>query len=114
MRGARCVGGGASCQIVVQQDAQRGAIHVVILFRPQRPEEAGQTSQTQGERQRNEVDEDVHDRFPTERRGAGASECRDRARSALSVTSNDEPDIAAAAINGVTKPAIAIGTANVL
>ena len=37
-----------------------------------------------------------------------------RARRALSVTSIDEPDIAAAAISGVARPAIATGTATAL
>ena len=44
--------------------------------------------------------------------GAGArSSPRRRARNALSVTRIEEPDIATAAISGVTEPAIAIGTA---
>jgi hypothetical protein len=33
------------------------------------------------------------------------------ARKALTVTSTDDPDIAKAAINGVTRPAMATGTA---
>ena len=36
---------------------------------------------------------------------------RRRTRNALTVTRIEEPDIATAAINGVTNPAIAIGTA---
>ena len=48
--------------------------------------------------------------------GAGVASARvgSRARRAFSVTSSEEPDMATAAISGVTSPAIAIGTATAL
>ena len=39
---------------------------------------------------------------------------RSRARNALRVTRSEEPDMATAAISGVTRPAIASGTASAL
>jgi hypothetical protein len=61
----------------------------------QRPEESRKPGQPEGKRDRYEIDQHIHDAR--------------LARSALRVTSTDEPNIAAAAISGVTKPAIATG-----
>jgi hypothetical protein len=104
--------------IVVIQDTDRGSLHVVILTVPQRPEEGCEPGEAEQQRHGHQVDQHRHgDRAP------GAPVCGDaadpgarsspqrRTRNALTVTRIEEPDIATAAINGVTKPAIAIGTA---
>jgi len=85
---------------VIRDRAPSRAFEVVILAAPERPEECQQPDKTQSQRKRHEDHQDFHD-IP-----------RGCALSAFSMTSRDEPDIAAAAISGVTRPAIAIGTAS--
>ena len=103
--------------IVIVENADRGSLHVVILAAPQRPEKGCEPGEAEQQRHRHQVDQHGHGRVPGadscgQSTGAGArSSPRRRTRNALSVTRIDEPDIATAAINGVTKPAIAIGTA---
>ena len=87
-------------RFVISDGAPGRAVEIVILPAPERPEKCQQPDQTQSQRQRDEDYEDFHD-AP-----------RGRARSAFSMTNREEPDIAAAAISGVTRPAIAIGTAS--
>ena len=63
---------------------------------------------------RHEIDEHVHAGTACREASQAAAEAaaaRGRARSALSVTASDEPDIASAAISGVTAPKMASGTA---
>jgi len=104
--------------IVVVENTDRGSLHVVILAASQRPEEGCEPGEAEQQRHGHEVDQHGHgDRAPDthvcgEAVDPGARfSPRRRTRNALSVTRIDEPDIATAAINGVTKPAIAIGTA---
>ena len=95
--------------IVVVENADRRPLQVVILAVAQRPEKGGKPAESEQQRHGDEIDEDVHG----ERRGCvraslgnggvrRAPTVRRRARKALSVTRIEEPDIAAAAINGVT------------
>src|SRR5260221_11372761 len=82
--------------VVVVEDALGGAIEVVELARAQRPEEGQQADQAEAERQRDEKEKDAHRRDPPK-------------RSALPITSSEEPDMAMAAISGLTGPALASG-----
>src|SRR6476620_6332758 len=80
--------------IAVVENTDRGSLHVVILPAPQRPKESCEHGEAGDP-------------------GARASPRR-RTRNALTVTRIEEPDTATSAINGVTRPAIAIGTAMAL
>ena len=104
--------------IVIVENADRGSLHVVILAAPQRPEKGCERGEAEQQRHGDQVDQHGHgDRAPgahvcAEAADPGArSSPRRRTRNALTVTRIEEPDIATAAISGVTKPAIAIGTA---
>ena len=99
---------GRRLDVVVVENAQRGAVEVVVLAARSDHRKAASPVRPERQRHRHEIDQHVHGARP---RGARALRARRRARSALSVTRIEEPDIAAAAISGVTKPAIAIGTA---
>ncbi len=87
--------------IVIQQDANGRAVEVVILARTQRPEKHAKAAETKEKRDRNENSKTVH-------------RADVRKRRALAITIIDDPDIAKAATNGVTCPAIANGTATIL
>ena len=87
-------------RIIVHQRAPGGAFEVVVLAGLERPQEGAEAEQAEPERDRHEIDQDFH----------GDASPR-FARSALSVTRIDEPDMASAAISGLAKPSIAIGTA---
>jgi len=88
-------------QIVVGDRAPGGAVEIVELAASERPQEGRKAEAAEREGERNEIDKDVHRAAPP----------RSRALSAFSVTRTDEPDMASAAISGVTKPATASGTA---
>jgi hypothetical protein len=75
---------------------------VVVLAVLERPEKSHQADETKRQRQWHEKYQDFHQPTPL------APRC---ARSAFDITSNDDPDIAAAATSGVARPAIASGTA---
>ena len=111
-RAARSV---VALEIVVREHTNSGTFKIVELPVADRPDEREQAGQAQAERQRHEIDEDVHGRTAmacgTSFAAAAAARGIRRSRKALSVTRIEEPDIAAAATNGVTKPAIATGTA---
>ncbi len=107
--------------IAVVENTDRGSLHVVILAAPQRPKEGCEPGEAEQQRHGYQVDQHGHgDRAPgTDVCGEAAdpgarSSPRRRTRNALTVTRIEEPDIATAAINGVTRPAIAIGTAMAL
>lgn len=106
MVGARRVrrGGGCPSRLIVGDRPPGGAIQIVILTVLEGPEKGGKPKGAEHDRKRNQIDQDFHQIV---------SLCR-RARKALSITSSDEVDIAAAAISGVTRPAIASGTASAL
>ena len=87
-----------------REDAHRGTVDVVVLTALERPQKGDQPGQAEHQRHRHQVDQDVHEPNPG----------RSRARNAFTVTRSEEPDMASAAISGVTRPAIAIGTANKL
>ena len=91
--------------LVVGDRPPRGAVEIVILTAAQRPQETAEPEQTKQQRQRHEVDQDFHHVTSGPAR---------RARRELSMTSSEEPLIAAAAISGVVKPAMATGTASTL
>ena len=92
-------------RLIIGDGAPGRAFKIVILTAFERPQEAKQADQTEAQRQRHQNDHHFHDDPPFATR---------RARSALSITRMEEPDIAAAAISGVTTPLIAIGTARIL
>jgi hypothetical protein len=123
--------------VIVGQNAKRGAVEIVVLAAFERPQEGDQPGEPKHERERDEVEQDVHDTSSTAvgatsprifasgyTRGtaiAGAGNSLNcsprigsRARNAFRVTRIEEPDMATAAIRGVTRPAIAIGTAKAL
>ena len=87
--------------VLVDQDTERRTVEIVELARANRPEKGGQRGKAEAERERDEQGEAVH-------RAAR------RRRRALATTSSEDPDIASAAISGVTRPAIASGTARTL
>src|SRR5689334_18558827 len=91
--------------IILRNGTPCGPIQIIVLATLQRPEKADKPGEPKEQSKRNKIDQDFHgNSFP-----AG-----DRARSEFNITRSDEPDIAAAAINGVVKPATAIGTARKL
>ncbi len=95
-------------QIVILQNAPLRPFQVVVLTGFQRPQERCQAQQPEKQRDWNEIDQHVHQpRSPA---------CADPnlRRSALAVTTIEDPDMARAAMSGVTKPAIAKGTATTL
>lgn len=104
----------AFSQIVVRQSSDRGTLEIVELTVAQRPDKCTEPGKPKAKRDRQKKNDDVHDAAAS---CSGCVVCRltDCAaplrRTAFSVTSTDEPDIAAAAINGVTRPATASGTA---
>lgn len=85
--------------LIVVQDAQSRAVEILELPRPGSPEERRQAEQPKPQRNRHQNRQDRHFAAP-------------RSRSALATTTSDDPDIASAAISGVTSPAIARGTAS--
>src|SRR5690606_34790471 len=115
----------ASILFVVEQDARRRTVEVVILTVAQRPEEGGQRNTAEEKRQRHEIDETAHRHAPAKSGTAGEESASDvfraerlllpvRSRSELATTMMDESDMASAAIRGVTRPAIASGSATAL
>src|SRR4051812_40367270 len=93
------------CSVVIGDGAPGRAVEILVLTILERPEKREQTGETEPERQRHENDEDFHQDLRT---------ATERARSAFTMTRIEEPDIAAAAISGVTIPLIATGTASTL
>ena len=86
--------------VVVEKNAIRRAFHVLVLTAPQRPEENRQPATAEDETRPQQIQDDVHANL--------------RRRKLLAITSSDELDIAAAASQGVTKPATASGTISTL
>lgn len=84
--------------LVIDQDTQRSAIEIVKLSAAQRPEKGPQSEQAQAQRNGDQDGYARHLAAPFN-------------RNAFATTMTDEPDMASAAINGVTIPMIAIGTA---
>jgi len=91
--------------IVVGDGPPGGAIEILILSILERPEKREEAGKAEAQCQRHENDEDFHQDLRT---------ATERARSAFTMTRIEEPDIAAAAISGVTMPLIASGTASTL
>ena len=91
-----------SSSAMARQAAPSRSSYCPLLSDQRNPIEA---DQSEPKRQRHENDHHFHHTPPDATR---------RARSAFSITSTEEPDIAAAAIRGVTTPLIAIGTARIL
>lgn len=91
--------------LVVDQDPHRGAVQILELAAPERPQERHEAEQAEQERGRDQYEQDVHPkgRPPPRRR-----------RSAFRVTRMDDADMAAAATIGVTRPATASGIASAL
>ena len=91
--------------LVIGDGAPGGALEIVVLPAFERPQKPEQADKPKAKRQRHQNHHHFHHGLPCATR---------RARSAFSITSSEEPDIAAAAISGVTTPLIAIGTASKL
>ena len=90
-------------QVVVAKNAVGGTIEIIELARLQRPHEGAEPRKPQQQGRRDQVDQNAHALPPA-----------NLARNAFVVTRIEEPDMASAAISGVTKPAMAIGTATML
>ena len=88
-------------RVVIGNRAPGGAVEVVILIGLERPHEAREAEQAKEQGERHKIDQHFH-------QGVSRTVC---ARNALAITRMDEPDIASAAISGVTYPMIASGTA---
>ena len=84
--------------LVIEQDPVGGAVEVVVLAGPQRPEKETEPECGNREADREQIQNDRH---------GLALLCR---RRLLAITSSEELDIAAAASHGVTHPATARGT----
>lgn len=89
--------------ILVEQDAFGSTIEVFVLAAAQGPHEGHQASDAEDQGDRHQVEKVGH--------RAVARWPRGNLR-ALPITAIEEPDMAIAATRGVTKPAIAIGTAS--
>ena len=106
-------------QIVIVEDPGACAIEIVILAASKRPEKGPQSQKAKAQRNGDQVNQNRHDASLASDRGArvatgwdgSAARIGCDARNADSVTMIDEPDIAAAAISGVTCPNTASGTA---
>jgi len=106
---------GRARYIIIREHAKRGAFDIVVLAVLERPHECGEPGKSERKRHRDKIDEHVHVGFTLSLRNKSrAVRARGFARNELSVTSSEEPDMAMAAMSGVTKPAIAIGTATAL
>ena len=85
-------------RILINQDAQGCTIQIFKLAATKRPEKGAKAQQAEPESNRDEEGDPRHFAAPFRRR-------------ALATTITDEPDMASAAISGVTMPMIAMGTA---
>ena len=94
-------------RVVVEQDLEPGPFEVVELARSQREPEHDPDQKHEDDRERDEEIEDIHRVYPSRRPDAP----RLLSRSALSTTASELPDIPIPAIQGVTNPAAAAGTA---
>lgn len=90
-------------RLVVEQDAVSGAVEILELARPQRPQEGAEPYRSEQERGWNKEQKTVHDMVLARPR-----------RKALPITTMDELDMAMAATSGVTSPAAASGTVKIL
>ncbi len=88
--------------IVVEQDSVGGAVQVVELARPQRPQKGPQPEDSEKEGDGNEKEEIVQRSLPRD------------SRKALTITAIDDVDMATAAISGVTCPETASGIVTTL
>ena len=94
-------------RVVVEQNLEPGPFEVVELARSQREPEHRADQEDEDDRERDEEIEDIHRAYPSRR----LVPLRRRSRSALSTTASELPDIPTPAIQGVTRPAAAAGTA---
>lgn len=96
------------------QDALGRAIQILILPRPQTPEERHEPHAAHQERNRQQNGKGAH-KASTDCAGSidRVGPFQDK-RSAFATTTSEEMDMAIAAIKGVTSPAIAIGTKSTL
>jgi hypothetical protein len=94
-------------RVIVEQDLEPGPLEIVELARSQREPEYRADQEDEDDRERDEEVEDFHRVYPARRLDAP----RLLSRSALSTTASELPDIPIPAIQGVTRPAAAAGTA---
>ncbi len=88
-------------RFIVEQDAVGGAFQILVLAGAERPQEDREAAAAEQQARTEQVKDDVHQVRP----------CR---RKLFASTTSDEPDIAAAASQGVTNPATASGTISAL
>jgi hypothetical protein len=106
-------------RLLVEQDALGSAVQVVVLAALQRPEEGGKADGAEQQRDRDEIDENIHAGAllsgPVRGNGkARPGRTATASRNELAVTRMEDDDIATAAMSGVTIPAMASGTATQL
>src|SRR5215212_3456472 len=89
-------------RLVIGNRAPARPLEVVVLAVLERPEKSHQADGAERQCQRHEKYQNFH------QESSRAPRC---ARNAFTITSSDEPAIAAAATSGVARPAIASGTA---
>lgn len=90
-----------TCLILIDEDPQRRSVKVVKLSGTHGPEERRKPRKAKRKRNGDQDENAVHRATRFRRR-------------ALATTSSDDPDMAAAATSGVTRPVIAKGTASAL
>ncbi len=89
-------------RLLLDKNAGGGAIKIIVLSALERPHEGEQPGNTHQERDRDQEEETHVRAVPPPMRNAFAT------------TRMEDSDMAIAAMRGVTKPAIAIGTATML
>ena len=94
-------------RVIVEEDLEPGSLEIVELARSQREPEYRADQEDEDDRERDEEIENFHRVYPARRLAAP----RLLRRSALSTTASELPDIPIPAIQGVTRPAAAAGTA---
>jgi len=108
---------GAPLFLVVEQYPLRRAVEVIVLAAPQAPQEGGEGGGSQKQGKRDKEDQAVHS-AGTGYEGVAAAVTFGGLpafrRRALATTTMEDSDMASAAINGVTWPPIAIGSATAL
>ena len=95
----------SSAWLIVRNRSPCCAIEIVVLAVLEAPKKRSKAKRAKRNCKRNEINQNLHQTV--------SLFCR-RARNALIITNSEEPDIATAAISGVTSPAMAMGTASKL
>lgn len=84
---------------VIQQNSSGGSIQIVVLTAFDAPDKSGQTANSEQKGERDQVNQDVHEVDLLKE---------------FRITARDDPDMASAAMKGVTNPQMARGIATLL